>query len=244
MRAMTAKQSDVPSAPSIYNEDDPRSVIRLVQPSLREAILSLPDEYRNLSELEYKKKYFPSAQDNRIRGSFWREYDLAQAEMRPMNSTAIFAGHTTNEYFYTRFLKNYQMVGWMIIPPTDYMVFIEEGLNYGISRIREIMELPIMDTKGRVNTRVCEIIIKATAMLDMRIKGAYIQRSEIKQLNFNMETDAKDMGKLLRTDSMEEIDKRIKYLEKRDGRRAEVALSEKGTVEVLPPENRPGRRDE
>lgn len=207
----------------VYDTNDPRSVLRLVSESFRAAILSLPPEFRDLSEREYQVTHRPSAQENRLRMSFWREYDVAQEMMVPINMTGVYAGICTRDYFYGVVLRRPNIVGWMIIPPAKYEVMIEEALDFGIGKLREIMDLPLTDSKGRVNVRLCDTIIRATAMLDMRMRGAYVQRSEHKNLNFNMQGDTKDLQKLAAGASMEEIETRIRNLESKGKRLAKAA---------------------
>lgn len=212
---LTSEKGPVPDEAVVFDLDNERSVLRLVSDAIREAILKLPEKYQNKSEREFYLEHRPGAMENRLRLSFWREYEAAQETVMPMNIVKIYAGLCTKEYFYQKVLKNPVILGWMLIPPTDYAVLIEESLGFGVQRLREIMELPLTNSKGEVNVRLCDTIIRATAMLDMRIRGAYVQKSEVRQLNFNMHAEAKDMEKAITASSMEEIEKRIKFLESR-----------------------------
>lgn len=210
---LTSEKGPVPDGAVVFDLDNERSVLRLVTTALREAILNLPEEYRNKSEREFYLEYRPGAMENRLRLSFWREYEAAQETMTGINVIKIYAGLCTKEYFYQKAIKNPVILGWMLIPPTGYAVLIEEALGFGVQRLREIMELPLFNSKGEVNVKLCDTIIRATAMLDMRIRGAYVQKSEVRQLNFNMHADAKDMDKAVLASNMDEIEKRIKFLE-------------------------------
>lgn len=230
---LTSKQGPVPDEAVVFDMDNPRSVLRIAGDALREAILNLPEEYQNKSEKEFYMAYRPGAMENRLRLSFWREYESSQESMTQLNVKKVYAGLCTKEYFYQKAIKNPVILGWMLIPPTDYAVLIEEALTFGIQRLREIMELPLVDENGKVNVKLCDTIIRATAMLDMRIRGAYIQKSEVRQLNFNMNADAKGIGQALEASNMEEIERRIKYLESK-GRAAAEQVEQAAPAEEAP----------
>lgn len=84
----------------------------------------------------------------------------------------------------------------------------------GHQRWREILDLEIVDREtGKINNKALDAIIKVTTVLDMRSRGMFTQRSEIRSLNFNVEADGRKMGAQLTQLSMDELDKKLKKLE-------------------------------
>ena len=96
---------------------------------------------------------------------------------------------------------------------------MEEALAYGIERLREILELPMFDKKGRVDGKAAELILKTVALLDQRVKGSVVQRAEVRSLNVNMNSAASSLEQKQLMGNVEEMEARMKFLEKRERRR-------------------------
>lgn len=250
-----------PNAPLASGDDDyqkpdivvtdpsnPRSVINLVPDTLAEVIRRIPSDLLELSEEALKDRYRPSQVFNQIRLSFWKEYDRVQMHgLNQMVMSNVYAGVCTHQYFYQKVVRSREAMCWILCPPTDYMLLMEESLMFGIDRLREILELPLYEdiyAKGddgelevvgkKINTSVGNLILKTVALLDNRVKGAVVQRLETKSLNMNVEASAKDaksMLKVLETQNMEELNKRLTDLRRRV-EKAQVTAHQQQDIEV------------
>jgi len=207
-------------ATRIWAVDDSRSVIRLAPEVIQRRMAEIPDDIRKMSEGELKKRIKPTPTDNQIRISFWLEYDRVQSRMLPqMETTMIIRGILSEDHFYDPYLKNYDRLAWVLIPPKSYTVKLSEMLETGLEQLRESLEIPHIEN-GKVNTKLLELKLKITAMMDLRMNGAIAQKVQIEQKNMNMNLairgSSADVSDLLESKNMEEIDKKLNSLRKKD----------------------------
>jgi hypothetical protein len=208
----------------LFERMNPRSLINLlpdgVQSDLIEATRAKPELFtmdeRTLFLHLRAQAIQPTPTDNRLRLSFWVEYDRAQFEVTKMNMTPIYAGVCVRQYFYSTYLKNAWKVAWLLCPPTNYVKKLEEALDFGIDRMRDILEMSPMDERGKPNVKLMELQTKITIALDQRAKGSYTQRIEQKSVNLQIGTSDKAVAQAALTGSMDEIQKRMKELERRE----------------------------
>jgi hypothetical protein len=195
----------------IRDASHPRAVINLVPEAVARAILRLPDEYVDQGESELKlifdeRKWAPSTLDDRIRFSFWKEYDNAQTNIRQMIMTHVYYGLCSRESFYL-LLQNKHRVAWMLCPPADYMLAAEEALTYGLEQLRDVLSRPHTTLMGAVDARAAGVKLEIVRMLDARVKGAIIQTT--RNLNVNMNANRP----VVAAPKIEDIDQKIKELE-------------------------------
>lgn len=203
----------------IFNEDNPLSVGSLLPMGLKNRLKLLAhdneayftkDETALYSMLE-KNGAAPSTLDNRIRLAFWHEYDAACAGGRHMNVSNICAGLISTTYFLQKYIVHAEKAAWVLLPPVKYDVMVTESLQHGLTKMREMLDLPIhsINLKGQevINTKVLEAKIKIVAMLDMRMKGAFVER----KVNVNIQKNITDeISKI----NMEELEGQLLALER------------------------------
>jgi len=235
---------------SVYDEDDPNSMINCAPEWVKRRLRSKGVmELLALSEEELEKKVHPPQTLKRLRIGFWSEYEriFSNFGRRPYRGTEnriginrVCNGVCTPQYFMQEVAENDYYLAWVVRPPLDYVVALEEALSYGVDRLREILNMPMFDYKyksdGSIvtdkytdepvmipNVPVANIILKTVAMLDMRVKGAIPQKIHqvTQSQNFNMnvhrgnskvtvDTQALD-NKLL---SIDDLDSKIEELSK------------------------------
>lgn len=220
----TSNDTEIVKIVDYWNRDNPRSLINLVSPEVGEYFIKAYearpelfgiDESSLWKTLRYESKT-PSATDNRLRLSFWQEYDHAQNYGHKMRLTAVCAGICLPQYLYNSYMKSPERMAWWACVPTKYEKLLEEGLQYGINQLREILEEPNHDDNGRINTKLIDTKLKIVAMFELRLKGAVTQRIEQRNMNVNVQTTDKQIHRMMSDLSMEEIQKRLNDLEKRD----------------------------
>jgi two-component sensor histidine kinase len=167
------EEGDEP-APSldIFDSHEPNSVFNLVPERVQRAMNNLPDELRNLDEKSLREKTRPSATDSRLRVAFWNEYERSQKFARPMVMANVFAGICSKQFFFEKYIARPENVAWMLCPVVSYMKAAEECLIFGIEQMREVLELPNVDAKGKVNTSLIAQKRAIVQSLENRIKGA------------------------------------------------------------------------
>lgn len=208
------------SGTRIFFEEDPYSVIRLVSDSFRRAMLEIPEEWRGYQEGDIRTKHKITPTLNQLRLSFWLEYERCRAQMVPrMCMTNVFCAIVPEETFYQKILRDYRSVAWIITPPVSYTVRLEEMLHLGYERIREMLEAPLFDERtGKLDTAAAKLVLQATMMIDMRLKGGIVQKLEHKNisLNVNMKTGSQNVMHADQNLRLEEIEEELRRLEKRE----------------------------
>ena len=179
--------------------ENPRSMVNITIPILQEACQHTSVRF-NLKKDEFylAKMVKPTPTVNRLRLSFWKEYERAQNFNENMISENIWRGVCSEEQF-LRLASQVKVQSWILYPVVDYDVAVEEALNYGIGRIREIFDFPLYETKviktGEdhkivevPNTKVADLMLKAVKMLDDRVKGGITHKIEqtVTQENKNL----------------------------------------------------------
>lgn len=207
-------------ATRVWDKDDSRSVLRLAPESIQRRMLEIPEELRFVDEPALRKRIKPTPTDNQLRISFWLEYDRVQREMaKQMEMTSIIRGIISEDYFYNVYVKNPERLAWMLIPPKSYTVKLTDMLEVGLDQLRETLELPHIEG-GKVNTKLLELKLKITAMMDLRLNGAIAQKVQIEQKNMNMNLHLRNTSEELmalgESKNMEELDRKLMELRKRD----------------------------
>jgi hypothetical protein len=182
-----------------WNKDNKKSVYNLMPSRLRTIVERQGvRDLLSLEEWELKRKVSKiSPTLNRLRYSFWNEYYRAVDSCKPMVQRNVFAGVCTAEA-YNKFLSKDDCVAWIMCPPTDTVIALKETLNHGLDRIREILDLPLMriesvkvgkdefEDREVVDEKVANLMLKAVAMIDLRLHGSYVQVQKVEQTNTNI----------------------------------------------------------
>jgi hypothetical protein len=172
-----------------FDEKNPRSVINIVPNKIKLALRNA-NVQRLLEHDESKLRSIvnPTAVVNRLRMNFWYNYEQAQTRANPeIFYPDLFVGVCPRDTFEI-LLREPAAVAWILTPPTDYVTSMEEALEQGVSRIREILSFPLYKSNNLPDYKAAEIVLKTVALLDARVKGALTQRIEIQQqsLNYNI----------------------------------------------------------
>lgn len=170
--------------------ETPDSLINYLTEDLRIAALEVPDELINLDEdgilkiLRTKYKYTPTTTVEALRNNFWMEYDrvsMSKTE-KVMNMTHVYLGVCSREHFHTvTIMKPFQFAYIMTRSP-EYEAVQAGLLSLATRRVRDILSIPIRTKDGFQDPKIIELVLKAAAMVDLRNKGGYINRSETKNM--------------------------------------------------------------
>jgi hypothetical protein len=177
--------------------------------------------------------------DRRIRIAFWREHANSMESNRPMYISYVLEG-VASEANWDRFVRSPIRVAWLLHKPMTYQETLLEALDFGVTKLRSMLDLPDYDnitlkngrTKKVLNPKILEIKMKIIQMIDQRVNGAYLQRTESKQMNINMSGKEAKLVEGTKK-SFEELNARIKELEKTSG-----------GVGLLPPPDNSGSPEE
>ena len=203
----------------IIDTTDPRSVINLVPDSVKRAIQNTPEWYLDQDAYDLRRMfkahdgYVPTFTDNRLRIAFWQEYESAQRRQKTMLTKNIWGGVCSDTYF-EKFLRDKQRVAWMLCPPADYTKSMEEALLFGIDQLREILAAPHEATNKEgeliVDARLAMVKVEIVKMIDQRVKGSVIQRTQ----NIHAHLNGKEAKALNETpETLDQIEQKIAALE-------------------------------
>jgi len=226
-----------------WEEGNPRCVVNLFRnaETLRAKILAIPPNLLSMSDNELEKHVDPSQVDNDLRQAFWDEYTVAIDTDSLMRVTSIYSRVCTKEFF-NRITQNPDRLAYMLRPPREYTLRMRSLLDVGLRRIEEFLNLPIKKTtmfKGReievIDTGLVREIVKITALLDNRVKGAVTQKLVIDQTSKNLHLHSKGYEP---PKSMDEIEKQLKNIQKEinylDDPRSQEVKEENDVIEVTP----------
>lgn len=254
-------QTFFPEAPSreiiLLDKSDPRAVVNLVPEDLRQHIEDMAfenPEYFNQDERSLRALFKEAnkngklthreaeigATENRIRVAFWTEYNRAQDSGGRMNLANVCAGICTKAYFYNEITKRKTKLAWVLTPPTSYTSAMEEALIYGVEKIRDILDIELKDSKGNVNVKAAEVLLKTIQFLDQRVKGAIVQKVDTRSLVVHADTRSKPKESEPLT--LEAVQKQLQSLEAKatellKGKGQSQAPLEPKEPEVLPAES-------
>lgn len=207
----------------LFDRENPRSLINLVPPVVKlclEELEKLHPQYLNLCEEDLKEVLYgrgkePPRFDNMLRIQFWGELYRAQRKGGAFSIPNVYHEVCSPATFY-KYIRHPKVLAWLICPLTDYLTSVTEMLTLSISQMRDILILPNLDIRGNPNVKLLETKLKVFMVLDARKNGMVVQRVENKNMNLNLTADAKDVQTFMEQMTLEQIDTRIKQLEKKD----------------------------
>ncbi len=168
--------------------EDPRSTVSILPKAAQDAVLAVPDEILELDEEgvldRLGDKYTRSASLlESLRMSFWIEHDRVIAtRTEKMNMAQLYLGVCSQAHFY-EILKDHLKVAFILTRPVEYEVVMNGLLNLATRKIKDVLNIPIYKDNGTLqDPKVIELVLKASAMVELRTKGNYVQRTENKSL--------------------------------------------------------------
>lgn len=175
----------------LFDESNPRSVINMVPPRVREEmlrILAMFPHYFTETETELYDILKPTDLDDRLRVAFWHEYDRAQDRGVKMQMKNVFSLFCSDMTFYKRILISAARFAWIINRPSDYAMSLEASLNHGKNTLDKIIKMSVLGADGKIDKVAANIFLKAYELLDNRVKGGPLQRIEQKTKTMHIKT--------------------------------------------------------
>lgn len=198
----------------------PRGILDLTTsiPRLKTQILLLikdNPELLELEEREFKTKHpeMMTLALLRLRKSFWIEFENAYQHNRKMHVLPIYSG-IVNENTWYRIVSTPVKLAFVICPPVDYITMLKEAHDAGLNAIREILAAKVLDDDGYLIPKAAEAVIKAYALIDLRLKGAVVQRIDQRTINYNQNVNQNLVGESPAPFTMDEINKQLAETQK------------------------------
>jgi hypothetical protein len=206
-------------------------VLRRLEPKLHKVLTRTEGELRDHLQ--------PDERDERVRLAFWDEYNHSTQCGKKMSLAAMLQGCMSWEAWVTVFEPSDKKMLWVLCPPISYQTAMRNILHVGTERLMEIMRLPIVDENGKADSKTIVNILKAFQLVDLRVKGAVMQKLQIQQQSLNvhatMNQDQVNMHMLpssnnvpvdtLQLEDLEKLERRLDRA-RRDGRRLVKSMPE------------------
>jgi hypothetical protein len=206
-KAMTKQLQEYElSGEDAFNPDHERSFYKILPQDsklLLRADELLPQVEKGHSDAEFKAMFGYDKNYSllrRLRLSFWNLYNEAQGSKQPyINQTRIYSGLCAYSTF-IKILNDDLYTTFLLTQPHDVKLIQEDLLYEGYKYLEEILELPVKDKKGMVNSSVIGHKIKIIEMMENRLQGSVVQRAqsyseEVKRVTGTPESD-EDVKKL------------------------------------------------
>lgn len=170
--------------------EEPRSFLNLLPEGMKKSVVSLPQELVDADEdellriLKEKYQYVPTAAAEALRTNFWMEHDrVATTRTEIINQGSIYLGVVSRQYFIRMMDDAPHVLAYILCRPPEYEAVMRGLLNLSTRKIRDVLNIPLQKADGSIqDPKIIELVLKAAAMVDLRAKGGYIQRSETKNL--------------------------------------------------------------
>tara|TARA_Y100000296_G_C5180060_1_gene263714 strand:+ start:34274 stop:35080 length:807 start_codon:yes stop_codon:yes gene_type:complete len=188
-RVLAASDDDITDG--LFNKSNPYNLWRLwPSTAYKEHIDSASafmEEY-SFEEIQKKAKEELTKEDLKLldvlKVTFWYEYDIAIESKRELAFTRIFFGQCGRMKF-NRLTKNPLAFSYMLFRPQNDEVKLKTVINRGYSRLLEVLDMDIVDFKGRPNIQLIKEIREIYKMADMRLNGGIVQKLHQTSLNVN-----------------------------------------------------------
>lgn len=201
-------------SPGILEPNNPRSLVNIAPKGVPELLDRLPIEYLEKTEKELLRFVPQDPTLNQLRIAFWKEYDAAQSQMRTMLWANISQMMQRPSMSLAKYFHIPQAFAYILCPPVSYNVFLEEAHAHSLNKIREILDLPVINEEGKVDAKVAEIKLKAAAFIDLRVQGGFLQKSVKAEVKYP-QVGLQDVEKMAKQLSSDELDAKIKELEQK-----------------------------
>lgn len=219
----------------LLDESDPDSLINIAPDEMVEVIKATFKKYPkffNYSERLLRSECEVDERDERFRLLFWDEYNCATALKRRMYLKHVTTSFTSNAIWYNFYAQRLDKMRFILYPPQNYNYSLRSILDKGLSKLNEIMNLPVLLPNGQADVKAITQIIKVFQLVDTRIKGAIVQKVQIQQQSLNINADAGQVStEQLAAMSLEQLTAMEKKLDK-------IEKAEKRMLNALPPDEK------
>jgi len=140
---------------------------------------------------------------NRIRMQFWYEYTRSINSAEFMVMKQVYLGVCGYDKF-DKYLDRDEICAWILRKPVDYKVVVDEALDYGLGKLRDILDFPLyvekFDKEGNnigrePNVQIANLVMRVIDKLDLRRHGSPTQKilsnSKTEKTTKNLNLDAK-----------------------------------------------------
>lgn len=212
--------------------NNPYSIFNMVPPKMQRALEALDKRLLLNSERNLRRNCNITPEICRLRINLWDSYnkamDMGQSKI-PMYE--IIKGACSQALFEEVVLTNPNTLAYVCVPPADYQLTLRDLLDFGWDRLRETLEqdifkervvrvgqnadgTPEYKTFKEVNVPLVAEMRAIVQMLDLRVKGAILQKVQVQSHNITQTIEGTSNFNDATLEQLEAMERRVKKLSK------------------------------
>lgn len=172
--------SDLEPVNPLKDESNATSVINLVPTAMATRLKAIPEYVFDMEMKELEEKANVGQVERKIRVAFWLEYERAHRNGTPVRMASVYQGTCSMGYFFKNLITNSFKLAYILTPPEDYRVVMEEMLMLAMEEERQILQTPIKQTRTitdkRGEQKTVEVIDSSLAMVKHKIRESLQNR--------------------------------------------------------------------
>lgn len=134
------------------------SLINITPAWFADLIKALPDGHLKMAHKSLETQARPSKAEERLRLSFWSEYDRVIHRPKPeMNLTNVYGGVLEEQAFKELVTESKFKLAYILSPPPSLNLVLDEVIHAGYEEMKTIMREPLIDEKGVFNVKLAEL---------------------------------------------------------------------------------------
>lgn len=226
--------------PPAKDRRNPKSIINCVTGKYQALIENVADDLLEMPETELSRlcfgKHGPDENWARLKINFWREYEASQKEFGgKVDFRNVGKGVCGERHLLKLFTEDHARFAFILSRPLEYATQMEDLHALAINEMRSILTMEVgYDPETMLpDTKLLQAKIQIFKYVDSKQKGAPVIKTEStqKNLNVNVEATPEDLQKFK---SVEEIDERLKELERLANQALPPGTNLLDVTEVLP----------
>lgn len=154
---------------NIEEKRDSLDILEVLPSEIALLVKEQAKKYLPRTEEELRKEIKPDFELNCLRTRFWEEYWLARSQARLMDLENITRGVCSPEFLIS--IVNTKALAWLLCPPKEFNVLLKESVTYGVAKLRNILNLPLVDEDGDVDHKSVKLVLDAYKTLERRLMG-------------------------------------------------------------------------
>jgi hypothetical protein len=162
--------------------DNPDSVVNRLPSWLGALIMAIPDDVFDMTYESLRKQAKPTSVEERLRHSFWNEYKRVIHDVRKPNISVnnVIGGVCSLNGFKKIAAFSYKLA-YILQPPPSVDLAFDELIHKGLAEMMLIMATPMVDDKGKVDSKLGALKSKILNDVLTRRNGNVAQNVNIRQ---------------------------------------------------------------